>query len=190
MAPLHVRAWAHVMQKPSDIIDTEEETVLEQDGPMVCAGIFGDMDPEAIADKFKREQELKKRVKYHLVVPCESCTNCLEVRRFKPDGKYCTVGWYCLYGEYSVEAFGTCNMSHMRARGRHRVIYDASNAPPGFAEGLVPVFPKRYSTKKSHDKEERQYSRDSYRGGTSGYVRPDLDMESVNSGKIPKGLGN
>ena len=178
------------MSEPNNMIETEDETLLEQEGEIAVAGIFGEVDSESVVDKFRRDEHFKTANEYHTVVPCQACSSCLEMRRFKPDGKYYTVGYYCIIGEISVDPYGTCNSSHMRARGRHRVLWDATDAPQGFKDGLVPVFPKRYYTKKAQDKDERRYSRNGYKGGTSGYVRPDNDTEAMNSGKIPRGLSN
>ena len=174
----------------SKSIYTEEEAMLPNEGSLVVAGIFGDTDIAAKADQVARSEAFKKRTKFQEFVPCFACSNCLEFRKFIPTGEVVTIGFHCLLGEFVTSCYGTCTYGHLRKDGRRRVVYDKTNAPPGFEEGLVPVTMKRFYTKKDKFRAAAHEERAGYRGGSSSYQRKDGDLEAVGTGKIPKGLGN
>ena len=90
-------------------------------------------------------------------------------------------------GELPISEHGTCKSAYPRRNGRKRIIYDTTNAPPGFEQGLSPVTMRRFYSKKEKFKAEREESR-GYRGGSSSYQRADGNKEAVGSGQIPKGL--
>ena len=171
-------------------LESEEEINIPQEGGIVSAGIFGDVDVDAMTDKLRRTEDFKRRTQYHEVIPCMACSNCIELRKFAPDGRACTIGWYCYMGELAVSQFGTCKDAHMRANGRRRVVYDTTNAPLGFEQGMVPILPKRYFTNKQREQAAIASAREMYRGGSSSYVRPDGNKEAVGSGVIPRSLRN
>lgn len=168
--------------------EIEEDVSLPREGKLMSAGIFGDVDSDAVADKSRRVEDFKARYNYHEVIPCTACSHCLEMRRFSHEGKAYSVGCYCFLAEMPVEEFGTCINGHKRPDGRRRVIYDTTNAPAGFENGLVPILPKRYYTKKARERAALKLAREGYRGGSSSYVRPDGDREAIGSGVIPRGL--
>lgn len=171
------------------IIDTEEEAALKNENRLVIAGIYGDTDEKAMADRAKRTETFIRQYDYREIVPCYDCCNCIEYRRFTSSGEAYTVGRYCLLGEFQISGNGTCRSAYPRKHGRRRVIYDATNAPQGFEQGMVAVNMRRFYSKRERFKAAREESR-GYRGGSSSYQRADGNREAVGSGKIPKGLGN
>lgn len=177
------------MNADTPIIDTVEEASLPTIDCLKVAGIFGDTDVKAFADKEKRSVDYKSVNGYQEVLTCPHCGSCIEFRAFTPNGEAYTVGRYCQVGELSVSEHGTCQRAYPRRKGRKRVIYDGTNAPAGFDQGLAPVTMKRLYTKRDQYKALLEESR-GYRGGSSSYQRADGEKEAVGSGKIPKGLGN
>ena len=92
-------------------------------------------------------------------------------------------------GELPISEHGTCSSAYPRKHGRKRIVYDTTNAPAGFENGLCPVTMRRFYSKRDKFKAAREESR-GYRGGTSSYQRADGDKEAVGSGQIPRRLGN
>lgn len=172
------------------IIETEEDITLPQIDSLRSSSIHGDTDIVGIADRIKRTEIFKRTYHWQKVIPCRNCSNCVEYRKFRPDGLAVTVGFYCFLGEMQTEEDATCDYGHTRTNGRRRIVYDGENAPKGFEEGLAPVQMKRYFSKRERVKAAIEAEKKNYRGGTSSYQRADGDKGAIGSGQIPKGLGN
>jgi hypothetical protein len=169
-------------------IETEEQTALDTTNGLVSTGIFGESDTESMEDRERRINDYRIRYDYHEYVPCRCCTQSIEFRKFLRDGTAVNVGFYCYTCEGAVAENGTCVMARARKDGRRRVVYDSENAPVGFEKGLAPVLMKRYYSKRERTLMAAKAAQ--YRGGSSGYIRPDGIREAKGSGLIPKGLGN
>ena len=176
------------MKAKGNLIETEEASLPEATCLLV-AGIFGDTDAKALADRERRTIKFRENYDYREITTCPYCCNCIEFRKFNPSGEAYTAGRYCLMGEITISEYGTCSSAYPRRNGRKRIIYDTTNAPPGFEQGLSPVTMRRFYSKREQFKAAREESR-GYRGGTSSYQRADGDKEAVGSGQIPRRLGN
>ena len=169
-------------------IETEEGS-LPDENRLLAAGIFGDTDARAMSDREKRAINFRDKYDYREITTCPYCCNCIEYRKFSPSGEAITVGRYCLMGELPISEHGTCRSAYPRKNGRKRIVYDTTNAPVGFEQGMAPVVMRRFYSKREEFKAAREESR-GYRGGTSSYHRADGEKGAIGSGQIPKGLGN
>lgn len=170
-------------------IETEEESSLPNEDCLLVAGIFGDTDEKAMSDRERRIISFREKYDYREVTTCPYCCNCIEFRKFTTSGEAVTIGRTCIMGELPISEHGTCKSAYPRRKGRKRIIYDTTNAPAGFEQGLAPVTMRRFYNKREQFKAAREESR-GYRGGTSSYQRADGNKEAVGSGQIPKSLGN
>ena len=170
-------------------IETEEENSLPNEDCLKIAGIFGDTDERAMTDREKRTLSFRENYEYREITTCPYCCNCIEFRKFTPNGEAVTIGRYCLMGELPISEHGTCKSACPRRNGRKRIVYDATNAPVGFEQGLTPVVMRRCYNKREQFKAAREDSR-GYRGGSSSCKRVDGDNGAIGSKQIPKGLGN
>lgn len=176
-------------------MNSKEHFIVEEDGSLpnanslLVAGIFGDTDVRAMADRERRTISFREKYAYREVTTCPYCCNCIEYRKFTPSGEAFTAGRYCLLGELPISEHGTCSSACPRRNGRKRIVYDTTNAPIGFEKGMAPVTMQRFYSKREKFKAAREESR-GYRGGSSSYRRVDGNTEAVGSGRIPKGLGN
>ena len=160
-------------------------------GNLCYAGIYGQTDATAMMDRQKRVDGYKERVQYRRCIPCERCTQCLELRNFNSGGEERLVGYLCTQMECEVDASHTCNMAQTNRSGRKKVVYDTTNAPLGFKAGLAkgkakgerpPEVPK--------NRIESAEPTGGYRGGSNSYKRKDGDREAIGSGRVPKQLMN
>lgn len=175
------------MKTKEQYMETEEEGSLPNEDCLLVAGIFGDTDAKAMADKERRTISFREKYDYREITTCPYCCNCIEFRKFTPSGEAVTVGRTCIMGELPVSEHGTCKSAYPRRNGRKRILYDITNAPAGFEHGLAPVTMRRFYSKKEQFKAAREESR-GYRGGSSSYNRADGDKEAIRSGRMPKGL--
>ena len=176
---------ANKLSEPIEV----EDVIPEEggDGNLCYAGIYGGTDAAAMMDRQKRVEGYKERVQYRECIPCERCSHCLELRNFSKGGEERLVGYVCLQMECETTASHTSNMGNMNRTGRKKVIYDTTNAPLGFREGMsfrsnVPMERKNMI--------EADAPSGGYRGGSGWYKRADGDKSSEGSGKIPKRLMN
>lgn len=175
------------MNDKQKFIETEEESSLPNEDCLLVAGIFGDTDERAMSDRERRTISFREKYDYREVTTCPYCCNCIEFRKFAPSGEAVTIGRACIMGELPISEHGTCKSAYPRRNGRKRIIYDTTNAPIGFENGMAPVTMRRFYNKKEQFRAEREESR-GYRGGTSSYKRADGDKEAIRSGRMPKGL--
>jgi len=165
-----------------------EEEGLPEVPSLMAAGIFGETDAKSMADHDIRVIRYREQYGFHEVVTCPYCCNCIVFRKFTTSGEAYTAGMYCFNGEITVSEHGTCSNARARRHGRKRVLYDITNAPPGFEQGLAPVTMHQIFNKREKFKAIREESR-GYRGGSSGYQRTDDEGEK-GTGQIPRRLGN
>jgi len=175
------------MNSKERFIETEEDSSLPNENGLFVAGIFGDTDARAIADRERRAITFREKYDYREITTCPHCCHCLEFRKFSPSGEAITVGRFCFVGELPISEHGTCKSAYPRRHGRKRIVYDTTNAPAGFEQGMAPVTMRRFYNKREQFKAAREESR-GYRGGSSSYQRADGNKEAVGSGQIPKGL--
>ena len=176
------------MNTENKLVEVEESS-LPCEEQLLVAGIFGDTDAKAMADRERRSITFREKYGYREVTTCPYCCNCIEFRKFAQSGEAFTAGRYCLLGELPISEHGTCSSAYPRRNDRKRIIYDTTYAPIGFEQGLAPVSVQRFYSKREKFKAAREESR-GYRGGTSYYQRKDGDNEAVGSNQIPRGLVN
>ena len=156
-------------------------------GNLCYAGIYGGTDAAAMMDRQKRVDGYKERVRYRVCIPCERCTQCVELRNFSPGGEERLIGYVCLGMECETTASHTCDRAQLNKTGRKKVVFDTTNAPIGFKAGLARKTTPPESPK---NRIEADMPSEGYRGGSNYYRRADSDRAAVGSGKIPKRLMN
>lgn len=189
-----MRSLSHIrmhMQETEETVEMEVPETFpkrEGEGGLMAAGIYGDADAAALADRQKRIDNFKKRLDFRECISCDRCSFCLEVRRFSETGQEEIAGLFCLDAGFEVLATNTCNLARRHAKGRKKVLYDLKYAPMSFRLGIEKKM-ELHAIKGSDTKAvEPTYPVDGYRGGSKFYVR--ADGGDVGSGKIPKSLGN
>ena len=124
---------------------TEEQNMLAVEEPeeppkkvsgVSCGGPNGELDTGSMLWRKARTLGFKERAGWRTVIPCDRCANGIELRRFTTTGKVTTSGWYCVIGEMETNPCATCNNGKQRRNGRKKVLYDLTNAPIGFEDGL------------------------------------------------------
>lgn len=166
----------------------EEEITSKQPGRVMCAGIYGDTDMKAMADRKRRIDGYRNKFDYREIVPCDRCVHCIELRRFTEDGEMESMGYVCVRTGGDTDPFHTCNDGFRSPNGRRKVVFDSRNAPLGFEDGLVDVPFKRMYSRKGKRTTKPTIPPDGYRGGSEYYKR--ADGKKKESGTVPKVLAN
>lgn len=160
-------------------VEEIEETPQLSKG-ISCAGPNGELDAGSMLWRKARTIGFKERSGWRVIVPCDRCANCIELRKFTVDGRVETSGWYCISGEIDTNPFATCNCGKKRRNGRKKVLYDLTNAPIGFENGLSDVVVSSSGMESSEVRSSQEPT--VYVGGS---VAPKGDGE-----KIPRRLMN
>lgn len=168
------------------IIEREHNQGIPYEGSgLIAAGIDGSTSAAALLDRQSRVAEFQERLDYREVVPCEKCSNCIELRGFTPNGTDVCTGHFCTNGCFEVKPNCTCNSG--RLSKRLRIIYSMRNAPPNF--GLRPGDRDITSEETAKTTEKRKEKRD-YIGGSGHYQRADGKSVAEGAGMVPRRLMN
>lgn len=177
------------------LIETSVETEVsveqgrEAGEPYMVAGLQGGTDASALLQRRMRQEGYKDRNYYREAIPCDRCGECLELRRFGANGRPMRTVYYCVPGAFETDMFSTCNAARLAKKGRRKVIYDTTNAPIGFTEGLSELNESNrpIGEKMVSEKERRGRLATQYRGGDGGYERKG---EERGGGGMPRMLVN
>ena len=154
-------------EQEEKFLEVEENEFYPQTGNgVMAAGIYGDADYSAMADRAKRVASFQSRYSFRDCVSCDRCYHCIEIRRFTQKGETETLAYYCLYGEFETGPYKTCNCGHATKTGRRKVVYDMTNAPVGFGTEQGDIPKKR--VKAGQVDSEGTGTPDVYRGGSVG----------------------
>ena len=176
------------MGQISEPIEIESSMPEEGGAGNLCyAGIYGGTDAAAMMDRQKRVDGYKERVRYRVCIPCERCTQCVELRNFSAGGEERLVGYICLQMECETTASHTCDRAQLNRSGRKKVVFDTTNAPLGFREGMAS---KKRPPEVLKNRIEPNEPSSGYRGGSNYYRRADGNREAIGSGRVPNRLMN